>query len=190
MHVVLDERRLVKAYRYLIEQMHLADSVYKPSETVIKMRCEMYPLSLKHSETHRRSYCLKCCLSDLQRNGHILQNSVLVPFHQLHRRKLLRLSAKHLIIERERRYNPLRRILSDSLDSFHDEVLDSMPADRLPEIILTCKELLCRRTDHSYRSNEVCCNCLVELIKICQSENVVEAAEEQRCAPALIESVH
>lgn len=65
-----------------------------------------------------------------------------------------------------------------------------MPADRLPEIILTCKELLCRRTDHSYRSNEVCCNCLVELIKICQSENVVEAAEEQRGAPALIEPVH
>lgn len=190
MHVVLDERCLVKSYRHLIEHMHLADSVYKPSEPVIKMRSEVYPLPLKHSETHRWRHCLECRLSDLQRNGHILQNSVLVPLHQLHRCKLLRLSAKHLIIERERRYNPLRRILSDSLDSFHDEVLDSMPADRLPEIILTCKELLCRRTDHSYRSNEVCCNCLVELIKICQSENVVEAAEEQRCAPALIEPVH
>ena len=190
MHVVLDERCLVKAYRYLIQHVYLADSIYKPSESVIKMRSEVYPLPLKHSETHRWRYCLECRLSDLQRNGHILQNSVLVPLHQLHRCKLLRLAAKHLIIERERRYNPLRRILSDSLDSFHDEVLDSVTADRLPEIVLTGKKLLCRRTDHSYRSNEVGCNRLIELIKICQSENVVEAAEEQRSAPALVEPVH
>ena len=170
--------------------MYLADSVYKPSEPVVKMRSKVYPLPLKHSETHRWRYCLKCCLSDLQRNGHILQNSVLVPLHQLHRRKLFRLTSEHLIVERERRYHPLRGILSDPFNGFHDEVLDSVTADRLPEIILTCKELLCRRTDHSYRSNEVCCNCLVELIKICKSENVVEAAEEQRGAPALIEPVH
>lgn len=190
MHIILDERCLVKAYRYLIEHMHLTDSVRKPSEPVIKMRGEMYPLPLKHSETHRRSYCLKCCLSDLQRNGHILQNSVLVPFHQLHRCKLLRLASKHLIVERERRYNPLRGVLSDPFNGFHDEVLDSVTADRLPEIVLTGKKLLCRRTDHSYRSNEVGCNCLIELIEICQSENVIEAAEEQRSAPTLVEPVH
>lgn len=190
MHVVLDERCLVKAYRYLIQHVYLADSIYKPSESVIKMRSEVYPLPLKHSETHRWRYCLECRLSDLQRNGHILQNSVLVPLHQLHRCKLLCLSAEHLIVERERRYHPLRGILPDSLDSFHDEVLDSVAADRLPEVVLTGKKLLCRRTDHSYRSNEVGCNRLIELIKICQSENVVEAAEEQRSAPALIEPVH
>lgn len=190
MHVVLDERCLVKAYRYLIEHMPLTDSVYKPSEPVIKMRSKVYPLPLKHSETHRWRYCLECSLSDLQRNCHILQNSVLVPLHQLHRCKLLRLSAKHLIVERERRYNPLRGVLSDPLNGFHDEVLDSVAADRLPEVVLTGKKLLCRRADHSYRSNEVGCNRLIELIKICQSENVVEAAEEQRSTPALVESVH
>lgn len=190
MHVVLNERCLVKAYRHLIKQMHLADSVYKPSEPVVKMRSKVYPLPLKHSETHRWRYCLECSLSDLQRNCHILQNSVLVPLHQLHRRKLLRLSAKHLIVERERRYHPLRGILSDPFNGFHNEVLDSVAADRLPEIVLTGKKLLCRRTDHSYRSNEVGCNCLIELIEICQSEDVVEAAEEQRSAPALVEPVH
>lgn len=36
-HVVLDERCLVETYRHLIKQMHLADSVYKPSETVVKV---------------------------------------------------------------------------------------------------------------------------------------------------------
>lgn len=170
--------------------MHLTDSVYKPSEPVIKMRSEVYPLPLKHSETHRWRYCLECSLSDLQRNCHILQNSVLVPLHQLHRCKLLCLSAEHLIVERERRYHPLRGILSDPFNGFHNEVLDSVAADRLPEIVLTGKKLLCRRTDHSYRSNEVGCNRLIELIKICQSENVVETAEEQRGAPALVEPVH
>ena len=190
MHVVLNERCLVKAYRHLIEQMHLAYSVYKPSEPVIKMRSEVYPLPLKHSETHRWRYCLECSLSDLQRNGHILKNSVLVPFHQLHRCKLFRLAAEHLVIKRERRYHPLRWVLSDPFNGFHDEVLDSVAADRLPEIVLTGKKLLCRRTDHSYRSNEVGCNCLIELIEICQSENVVEAAEKQRSAPALVEPVH
>lgn len=189
-HVVLDERCFVKTYRYLIEHMHLTDSVYKPSETVVKMRSEMYPLSLKHSEPHRWRYCLECSLSDLQRNGHILQNSVLVPLHQLHRCKLLRLAAEHLIVERERRYNPLRGVLSDPFNGLHNEVLDSMAADRLPEIVLTCKKLLCRRTDHSYRSNEVGCNRLIELIKICQSEDVVEAAEEQRSSPSFVEPVH
>ena len=154
------------------------------------MRSEVYPLPLKHSETHRWRYCLECRLSDLQRNGHILQNSVLVPLHQLHRCKLLRLAAKHLIVERERRYHPLRGVLSDPFNGFHNEVLDSVTADRLPEIVLTGKKLLCRRTDHSYRSNEVGCNRLIELIKICQSEDVVEAAEEQRSAPALVEPVH
>ena len=190
MHVVLDERCLVKAYRYLIEHMHLTYSVYKPSEPVIKMRSEVYPLPLKHSETHRWRYCLEGRLSDLQRNCHILQKSVLVPLHQLHRCKLLCLSAEHLIVERERRYNPLRGVLSDPFNGFHDEILDSVTADRLPEIVLTGKKLLCRRTDHSYRSNEVGCNRLIELIEICQSENVVEAAEEQRSAPALVEPVH
>lgn len=170
--------------------MHLTYSVYKPSETVVKMRREVNPLPLKHSETHRRRYCLECSLSDLQRNGHILQNSVLVPLHQLHRCKLLRLAAKHLIIERERRYHPLRGVLSDPFNGFHNEVLDSMAADRLPEIVLTGKELIRRRTDHSYRSNEVGCNRLIELVEICQSENVVEAAQEQRSTPALVESVH
>lgn len=170
--------------------MHLADSVYKPSETVVKMRSEMYPLSLKHSEAHRWSYCLECRLPDLQRNGHILQNSVLVPLHQLHRCKLFRLSTEHLIVQREWRYHPLRRIFSDPFNGFHDEVLDSMPADRLSEVVLTGKKLLCRRTDHSYRSNEVGCNRLIEFIKICQPENVIEAAEEQRSSPALIEPVH
>ena len=189
-HVVLDKRCLVKAYRHLIEHMHLTDSVYKPSETVVKVRREVNPLPLKHSETHRRCNCLECSLSDLQRNGHILQNSVLVPLHQLHRCKLLRLAAKHLIVERERRYNPLRGVLSDTFNGLHNEVLDSMTADRLPKIVLTGKKLLCRRTDHSYRSNEVGCNRLVELVKICQSENVVEAAQEQRSTPALVESVH
>lgn len=189
-HVVLNERCLVKAYRYLIQHVYLADSVYKPSEPVIKMRSEVYPLPLKHSETHRWRHCLECSLSDLQRNGHILQNSVLVPLHQLHRRKLLRLAAKHLIVERERRYNPLRGVLSDPFNGFHNEVLDSVAADRLSEIVLTGKELIRRRTDHSYRSNEVGCNRLVELVKICQSENVVEAAQEQRSTPALVESVH
>ena len=189
-HVVLDERCLVKPYRYLIEHMHLTDSVYKPPETVVKVRREVNPLPLKHSETHRWSYCLECSLSDLQRNCHILQNSVLVPLHQLHRCKLLCLSAEHLIVERERRYHPLRGILSDPFNGFHNEVLDSVTADRLPEVVLTGKKLLCRRTDHSYRSNEVGCNRLVELVKICQSENVVEAAEEQRSTPALVEPVH
>lgn len=170
--------------------MHLADSVYKPSETVVKVRREVYPLPLKHSETHRWRYCLECSLSDLQRNGHILQNSVLVPFHELHRCKLLCLSAEHLVIKRERRYHPLRRVLSDPFNGFHDEVLDSVAADRLSEIVLTGKELIRRRTDHSYRSNEVGCNRLIELIKICQPENVVEAAEEQRSTPALVEPVH
>lgn len=105
----------------------------------------MDPLALEHAQSHCGTHSLECRLPELYRNGHVLHDSVFAPLHELHRRKLLSLTAEHLVVEREWRYDPLRGVLSDALDGFHNEVLHSVSAYGLPQLVLPCKELVRRR---------------------------------------------
>ena len=162
-----------------------------PYEHVFKLVGVVDPLSLEHPESYGRSHCLEGCLTKLQGNGHHFIDTFLVPFHELHRGQLLGLSSQHLIVERHRRNYPLGSILADTLDGIENKLLHLIAAERLlPESIITGHEVLRRRTDKSYRSDEVCSHRLVELVQIGQTQDIVEGIEEHGSSPALIVAVH
>jgi len=130
----------------------------------------MYPLPLEHSKSCRRSYCLEGSLAEFHWNGHHFIDTLFIPFHQLYRSKLFRLPTKHLIIKREGRDYPLGSILAHTFNCLKDKLLYLIATDGiLPESIITSHKILRRRTYHSYRSNKVGSNGLIELIQISQS---------------------
>lgn len=190
-HIVFHKGGLYKADLHFLGHMDGANNIGCPSEQVLKPCSIVDPLALEHAKAHGRGDCLEGSLSEFHGNPHVFLNALLIPLHQLHRGELLGLPSQHLIIEGERRDHPLGGILAHSLDGLENKFLYLISADRvLPKSVIACHKVLRRRTYHPHRGNKVGGHCLIELIEIGQPENIIEAAEEHRGAPALVISVH